>query len=308
MTDVGKVADQPASEDAEPTIEVTIALRGRAGARQRARPGPVDVGFASERAQGRARGAGDRAAGAQRRRVRRRGGRRGGRRRLVPVEPGMYADDYVEVSGSRPARGHAGGDGRMTVLALDGVRKAYPGGVEALRGVSLRVEQRRAAGGRRALGLGQVDAAAHHGTLERPSSGRLEVAGHDVARARRPASWPACAHGRIGFVFQQFFLLDGHVGARERRHRPAVHGAAVARAASARTGGARAGRPRRTGSTTRRPSCRAASASAWRSPARWSRGRRSCSPTSRPATSTATPAPGSSPCCASSTPRARRSS
>ena len=29
----------------------------------------------------------------------------------------------------------------MTVLALDEVRKEYPGGVEALRGVSLRVER-----------------------------------------------------------------------------------------------------------------------------------------------------------------------
>ena len=30
IADVAKVADQPASEDAEPTIAVTVALRGRA--------------------------------------------------------------------------------------------------------------------------------------------------------------------------------------------------------------------------------------------------------------------------------------
>jgi ABC-type sugar transport system ATPase subunit len=29
----------------------------------------------------------------------------------------------------------------MTVLALDGVHKSYPGGVQALRGVSLHVQQ-----------------------------------------------------------------------------------------------------------------------------------------------------------------------
>ena len=32
----------------------------------------------------------------------------GGRHRLVPVEPGTYAEDYVEVSRRRPARGHDG--------------------------------------------------------------------------------------------------------------------------------------------------------------------------------------------------------
>ena len=42
---------------------------------------------------------------------------------------------------------------RAAVLHLDDVRKTYPGGVEALRGVSLRVARRRGGRGDRAVGL-----------------------------------------------------------------------------------------------------------------------------------------------------------
>jgi peptidoglycan hydrolase-like protein with peptidoglycan-binding domain len=95
VTEVGKVATQPASDDAESTIEVTIALHGRAGRGTGLDQAPVDVGFAVEQREDvlavpvtalLARGGGfavESAAG-----------------RLVPVEPGMYAEDYVEVSGS----------------------------------------------------------------------------------------------------------------------------------------------------------------------------------------------------------------
>jgi peptidoglycan hydrolase-like protein with peptidoglycan-binding domain len=96
ITEVGKVATAPASEEEEPTIEVTIALRGREARGSGLDQAPVDVGFASERRKDvfvvpvtalLARGGGgfavETATG-----------------RLVPVEPGMYAEDYVEVSGS----------------------------------------------------------------------------------------------------------------------------------------------------------------------------------------------------------------
>jgi len=46
------------------------------------------------------------------------------------------------------------------------------------------------------------------GTLERPSSGRLEVAGHDVG-ALGDRELAGLRARQIGFVFQQFFLLDG---------------------------------------------------------------------------------------------------
>jgi peptidoglycan hydrolase-like protein with peptidoglycan-binding domain len=96
VTEVGKVATQPSSEDAEPTIEVTIALRGRAARGSGLDQAPVDVGFASERRKDvlvvpvtalLARSGGGFA-------VETADGR------LVPVKPGVYAEDYVEVSGS----------------------------------------------------------------------------------------------------------------------------------------------------------------------------------------------------------------
>jgi Putative peptidoglycan binding domain len=100
ITEVGKVATQPASEDAEPTIEVTIALRGRAARGSGLDQAPVDVGFASERRK-------DVLAVPVTALLARSGGGFAveavdgdGRRRLVPVDPGIYAEDYVEVSGS----------------------------------------------------------------------------------------------------------------------------------------------------------------------------------------------------------------
>jgi putative ABC transport system ATP-binding protein len=96
----------------------------------------------------------------------------------------------------------------MTVLALDDVRKHYPGGVEALRGVSLRVETGELLAVVGPSGSGKSTLLHIMGTLERPTSGRLAVAGHDVDGLddRRLAGLRS---RHIGFVFQQFFLLDG---------------------------------------------------------------------------------------------------
>jgi peptidoglycan hydrolase-like protein with peptidoglycan-binding domain len=99
IADVGKVAEQPPSEDAEPTIEITIELRGRAARGSGLDQAPVEVGFARERRRNvltvpvtalLATAGGGYAVEAV----------DGGRRRLVPVEPGMFADDVVEVRGS----------------------------------------------------------------------------------------------------------------------------------------------------------------------------------------------------------------
>ncbi len=46
------------------------------------------------------------------------------------------------------------------------------------------------------------------GTLERPSAGVVRVAGHD-AGALSDRELAALRAHRIGFVFQQFFLLEG---------------------------------------------------------------------------------------------------
>ena len=93
---VGKVAEQPASEeDGEPTIAVTIALRGKAARGTGLDQAPVDVGFAVERRS-------DVLCVPVKALLARQGGGfavelSGGR--LVPVAPGLFADDLVEVEG-----------------------------------------------------------------------------------------------------------------------------------------------------------------------------------------------------------------
>jgi putative ABC transport system ATP-binding protein len=96
----------------------------------------------------------------------------------------------------------------MTVLALDDVRKAYPGGVEALRGVSLRVQAGELLAVVGPSGSGKSTLLHVMGTLDRPTGGSVAVAGEDVA-ALGDRALAALRARRIGFVFQQFFLLDG---------------------------------------------------------------------------------------------------
>jgi putative ABC transport system ATP-binding protein len=96
----------------------------------------------------------------------------------------------------------------MTVLALEAVHKAYPGGVQALRGISLRVARGELLAVVGPSGSGKSTLLHIMGTLERPSSGRLAVAGHDVG-ALADSELAGLRARQIGFVFQQFFLLDG---------------------------------------------------------------------------------------------------
>ncbi len=93
-------------------------------------------------------------------------------------------------------------------LALHGVGKEYPGGVHALRGVNLTI----AAGELVAIvgpsGSGKTTLLQIMGTLERPTRGAVQFGGRDVAGARDEDLAALRAH-RIGFVFQQFHLIDG---------------------------------------------------------------------------------------------------
>jgi peptidoglycan hydrolase-like protein with peptidoglycan-binding domain len=95
ITEVGKVAEQPADEEGDPTIEVTITLRGRAARGRGFDQAPVDVGFEAGRRKDvlvvpvtalLARAGGGFAVETS-------------EGRLIEVEPGGYADDLVEVSG-----------------------------------------------------------------------------------------------------------------------------------------------------------------------------------------------------------------
>jgi putative ABC transport system ATP-binding protein len=94
------------------------------------------------------------------------------------------------------------------VLALREASKHYPGGVTALDSVSLRVS----AGELLAIvgpsGSGKSTLLHLIGTLDLPSSGVVEVDGHDVSRLT-DRQLSALRGNRLGFVFQQFHLSDG---------------------------------------------------------------------------------------------------
>ena len=94
------------------------------------------------------------------------------------------------------------------VMLLTGVRKTYPGGVEALRGVSLTVRAGEAVAVIGPSGSGKSTLLHVMGTLERPSEGSVVIAGEDTA-ALGERALAALRAREIGFVFQQFFLLDG---------------------------------------------------------------------------------------------------
>jgi putative ABC transport system ATP-binding protein len=100
-------------------------------------------------------------------------------------------------------------DGRpAAVVAVSDVWKEYPGGVAALAGVSLEVEPGELLAVVGPSGSGKSTLLHIVGTLDRPSRGDVTIAGVDVANAS-DRTLAALRSRRIGFVFQQFFLIDG---------------------------------------------------------------------------------------------------
>jgi putative ABC transport system ATP-binding protein len=94
------------------------------------------------------------------------------------------------------------------ILSLREVSKHYPGGVVALDRVSLSL----AAGEMVAIvgpsGSGKSTLLSIVGTLDRATSGRVEIGGVDVTDL--PDRRLSALRGRwLGFVFQQFHLTDG---------------------------------------------------------------------------------------------------
>ena len=96
----------------------------------------------------------------------------------------------------------------LTVLELEDVTKSYAGGVHALRGVSLTIEAGELLAVVGPSGSGKSTLLHVMGTLDRPTSGHVVVDGVDVAQASDKVL-AGLRSRAIGFVFQQFFLLDG---------------------------------------------------------------------------------------------------
>jgi putative ABC transport system ATP-binding protein len=95
-----------------------------------------------------------------------------------------------------------------TVLELENLVKTYPGPVEALVDVDLAVHEGELAAVVGPSGSGKTTLLQIMGTLDRPTSGTVRVAGEEVENLS-DRQLAGLRSRSIGFVFQQFFLLDG---------------------------------------------------------------------------------------------------
>jgi putative ABC transport system ATP-binding protein len=93
------------------------------------------------------------------------------------------------------------------VIELCDVRKSY-GSLEVLHGIDLAVERGELAAIVGPSGSGKSTMLHLMGTLDRPSGGQVLIDGLDAA-SMSDAEVAALRSRSIGFVFQQFFLLEG---------------------------------------------------------------------------------------------------
>ena len=98
--------------------------------------------------------------------------------------------------------------GGRIVVELDGVGKLHPGGVRALHDVSLTVRSGELLGIVGPSGSGKSTLLNLLGTLDRPTSGRIAIDGHELDRLDDD-ELSALRARTIGFVFQQFHLAPG---------------------------------------------------------------------------------------------------
>src|SRR5207237_4954468 len=118
----------------------------------------------------------------------------------LPDLPGASGDGFPGMNADTSPNGVA--------LRLHDVTKEYPGGVHALRGVSVEIESGEQVAVVGPSGSGKTTMLTVLGTLERPTRGSVRVAGRDVVTAGDVELAGMRAH-QIGFVFQGFHLQDG---------------------------------------------------------------------------------------------------
>jgi len=94
------------------------------------------------------------------------------------------------------------------VIELRDATKSYPGGVHALRAVNLTVHAGELLAVVGPSGSGKSTMLNVMGTLDKPTTGTVEVAGYDVS-ALSDARLSALRARHIGFVFQHFHLAPG---------------------------------------------------------------------------------------------------
>jgi len=94
------------------------------------------------------------------------------------------------------------------LIELRDATKSYPGGVHALRGVNLTVEEGELLAVVGASGSGKSTMLNIMGTLDKPTTGTVRIAGYDVSELS-DSRLSALRARHIGFVFQHFHLAAG---------------------------------------------------------------------------------------------------